>query len=65
VDRRPTVDAQPYLNLSDLVLPPLGIFKLCNFFFFFLGLNVRLRVCGKFERYCVVNFVFFFFSCAV
>jgi hypothetical protein len=22
---------------------------------------VRSRVCGKFERYCIVNFVFFFF----
>jgi hypothetical protein len=43
VDRRPTVDAQPYLNLSDLVLPPLGIFKLCIFFFFFLGVECEIE----------------------
>jgi hypothetical protein len=46
VDRRPTVDAQPYLNLSDLVLPPLGIFKLCIFFFF---LRVECEIEGLWE----------------
>lgn len=70
VDKRPTVDAQSYLNLSDSVLSPLSIFKHCGFFYsFFLWLNdrVRLRWWGKFESCCNLQTKFcpFFSLCSV
>lgn len=61
-----TVDAQPNRGISKAVLlSSLAslYFQTLRLFSFFLGLNVRLRVWGKFES-CKINFAPFF-PCAV